>query len=77
MQRTQIYLTREEHAALRGLARIRGCKQSELVREAVDQYVVRNGKAGPLLALERAAGLWKDRDDLPDFRALRQDWDRG
>ena len=26
--------------------------------------------------LDRIAGLWKDRDDLPDFAALRKEWDR-
>jgi hypothetical protein len=26
--------------------------------------------------LDRTAGLWKDRDDLPDFDALRKSWDR-
>jgi hypothetical protein len=27
-------------------------------------------------ALGQMAGLWKDRDDLPDFDALRKSWDR-
>lgn len=27
-------------------------------------------------ALDRAAGMWKDRTDLPDFRSLRASWDR-
>jgi predicted DNA-binding protein len=28
-------------------------------------------------AARRFAGIWKDRDDLPDFRELRASWDRG
>lgn len=26
--------------------------------------------------LDRTAGIWKDRTDLPNFSALRQEWDR-
>jgi hypothetical protein len=28
-------------------------------------------------ALMAAAGIWKDRKDLPDFSAMRREWDRG
>jgi pterin-4a-carbinolamine dehydratase len=27
-------------------------------------------------ALQKTAGMWKDRDDLPDFEALRREWER-
>lgn len=27
-------------------------------------------------SLKAAKGLWKDRDDLPDFDKLRKEWDR-
>jgi hypothetical protein len=27
-------------------------------------------------AWRRIAGMWKDRDDLPDFDELRKTWDR-
>ena len=27
--------------------------------------------------LDHAAGLWKNREDLPDFNAARSSWDRG
>lgn len=26
--------------------------------------------------MNRGFGIWKDRDDLPDFEALRAEWDR-
>jgi len=26
--------------------------------------------------LQEAAGIWKDRADLPDFEAIRAEWDR-
>lgn len=34
-------------------------------------------KAGQLDQLKQARGLWADRQDLPDFDVLRQEWDRG
>ena len=27
--------------------------------------------------LQQAKGLWKERDDLPDWQALRREWSRG
>ncbi len=77
MVRTQIYLTDEERNALAAMARATGKKQSELIREAVDQMIERSDVNRRRDVLTRAAGLWKDRDDLPDFRQLRQQWDRG
>ena len=40
MERTQIYLTREERKALRTLAERDSKSQSELIREAIDRYIV-------------------------------------
>jgi hypothetical protein len=30
----------------------------------------------PVIVLLQARAIWKDRDDLPDFRALRREFDR-
>ena len=77
MIRTQIYLTEGERTALSALSTTTGKAQSELIRDAVDDLVGRFSKTQREAVLERAAGLWKDRDDLPDFDALRRQWDRG
>jgi len=37
--RTQIYLTEEERQALKSMAANTGRKQSELIREAIDQMI--------------------------------------
>lgn len=76
MVRTQIYLTQRERAALRAMACARGKKQSELIREAIDRMIEQNSKERSTAILKRAAGLWKNRTDLPDFRSLRSEWDR-
>ena len=76
MQRTQIYLTERQRDELATLARRAGKNQSELIREAVDRLLDRNGPGGRKAALAQAAGMWRDRADLPDLTTLRAEWDR-
>lgn len=76
MERTQIYLTKRERAELAALAKATGKKQSELIREAVDRLISDSGVQRRATTLENAAGMWKDREDLPDFRRIRKEWDR-
>ena len=77
MKRTQIYLTDDERRKLNALAAVTGKAQSQLIREAVDGFLEEDGATRRKAVLNRAAGLWKDRHDLPDFIALRRQWDRG
>ena len=77
MVRTQVYLTRKERDELAALAKATGKKQSELIREAVDRLIQQSAAKRRTAVLDRAAGLWKGRDDLPDSRSLRAQWDRG
>jgi len=72
MIRTQIYLTEGERRRLAALSRRTGKNRSALIREAIDRYLGR-ASADRLALLRRARGLWKDRDDLPDFTALRRE----
>jgi predicted transcriptional regulator len=76
MVRTQIYLTEEEQAALRSLSRKTGRTQSELIRQAIDSFLAEENEFDRSVLLSQARGLWKDRSDLPDFQALRREWDR-
>ena len=77
MVRTQIYLTQQEKEGLKALARASGKKQSELIREAVDHLIAQFSKIRKQSVLDSAAGIWKNREDLPDFAAVRKEWDRG
>ncbi len=76
MVRTQIYLTEEERAGLVALAKSSGRKQSELIREAIDRFLILFDEVRYRAVMDNAAGMWRNRDDLPDFRAFRQSWDR-
>ena len=77
MVRTQIYLTENERQALKSMAASTGRKQSELIREAIDQMIESYQIDNQVHMRGQAKGMWKDRTDLPDFTAIRCEWDRG
>ncbi len=78
MLRTQIYLTVSEKKDLMALAKETGTPQSSLIREAIDQYLAgkKLAKKNKGEALKSAAGMWSKRDDLPDLKTLRKEFDR-
>ena len=76
MVRTQIYLTERQREELAAIAKTVGKKQSELIREAVDRLIDQLGRGRREAVLRKAAGIWKDRTDLPDFKSVRFEWDR-
>jgi hypothetical protein len=76
MVRTQIYLTERQRDELAAIAKTVGKKQSELIREAVDRLIDQSGRSRRRAVIREAAGIWRDREDLPDFEATRAEWDR-
>jgi hypothetical protein len=50
--------------------------KSSIVREAVDEYLAKFSAERRREVFDRVAGMWKDRDDLPDFEEMRKEWDR-
>ena len=76
MLRTQIYLTERQHEQLSRIAKTKGKKQSELIREAVDNLIDKVGPDVKQTVLSEAAGIWRDRSDIPDFYQIRSEWDR-
>jgi len=81
MPTAQITLTDSETDALQKLARLTGKTEDELLQEAVKELIEKVGEAETkrqdwLRVLHQAKGIWKDREDLPDFRDLRAEADR-
>lgn len=76
MERTRIYLTREEREALGRIAKPNNLPQSELIRQAIDRYISEElSDAEANAILERTFGIWSGREDVPDIEALRRDTD--
>lgn len=74
MRRTQIYLTPAESQGVARVAAQTGRKQSEVIREAIDQYLVRLGPQDRLSRLKEARGIWSDREI--SIESLRGDFER-
>ena len=76
MVRTQIYLTEDQRAEIAAIASQSGKRQSEVIREALDHFLEQRSRRRRKAILREAAGIWRDRTDLPDLDALRRVWDR-
>ena len=76
MVRTQIYLTEHQRGEIAAIANHSGQRQSEVIREAIDRFIEQKSHRRREAILREAAGIWRDRADLPDLDALRRGWDR-
>ncbi|MDZ7806229.1 MAG: CopG family transcriptional regulator [Gracilimonas sp.] len=75
MKRTQIYLTEEEKKAIEKLSDERGTTQSNIIREAIDEYVAKEKTKSKRKSIMDFAGIWKDKKDIPDIDELRDEWE--
>ncbi|HJP95813.1 MAG TPA: ribbon-helix-helix protein, CopG family [Candidatus Saccharimonadales bacterium] len=73
---TEINLTEQERNALQEISRRTGKSEGELVREALDQFIAQFQNEDPRKLMQKARGIWKDRQDLPSSQELRNEWDR-
>jgi len=62
MQRTQIYLRRDQHSHLRREAQRKGRSMTYLLRELVDEYLVRSKSCAPNLRSVTALGRSRVQD---------------
>src|SRR5258708_7045927 len=81
-------ITEEQNRVLERISKNTGKSETELLSEAIEQYVrqapppgesssgARMDREKQLAALRGVCGMWKDRYDLPDFEQMRKDWDR-
>ena len=77
MVRTQIYLTERQRDEIATIAKQRSKRQSEVIREAVDRFIEQWSRRGRERIVREAAGIWRDRSDIPEYEAIRAEWDRG
>jgi hypothetical protein len=76
MIRNQIYLTEKENSALARLARTLGQGKSELIRQAIDEFIGRRDLGARLKNLRAARGMWSGKRADLDIRKIRSDFDR-
>jgi hypothetical protein len=76
MVRTQIYLTEEEQGKIRGISAKMGKPQSHIIREAIDQYIIKYVPSARKMILSKAKGLWKDRKGKIDLDTMRREYNR-
>jgi len=76
MTTAQVTLTDSESRAIQALSRSQGKTEEEILHEAIEQFLRQQPAEDRLAKMRQARGMWRDRDDLPDFRELRKEWDR-
>ncbi len=74
MVRTQIYLTEEEKSGIESITLTKGISQSEFIRQAIDKSLLDLITIDKSVILDKIAGIWSDREDIPDIRELRAAW---
>lgn len=70
----QIQLSEAQQQALEALSQSRGQMQEEILHQAVEQFLEQHQTDNRLAASRAARGIWRDREDLPDFAELRDEW---
>ena len=72
MERTQVYLDQSQKIKLRKMAKEKGETMAELIRKAIEQYII-DGQELTINKINESAGLWKDRNDINDSDAYIND----
>ena len=76
MQRTQIYLNEQAHLKLTQISSHTGKTISQLIREAIENFLRQNPNQDRLSLLKKGKGIWKDRNDFSEFEKIRKEMNR-
>lgn len=76
MIETEIALTAQERDALDEISQRTGKTQNELIHEAVEIFIAEFQIEDRRALMQRAKGIWKERQDLPTLEDLRREWNR-
>jgi hypothetical protein len=69
-------LTKDEQDKLKGISAETGKPQSELIREAIDSFVVRYNPESRKGILKKAKGIWENKKEIVDIIKMREEFDR-
>jgi len=69
-------LTEKQRRDLQEIPDRTGKSETDLIREAVDQFITRSQVSNRRDLLQKGRGIWKDRQDIPSLENLRREWDR-
>jgi len=61
---------------LDALSKERGISKSEIIREAVTEYISQHSEREKKTRLKTGAGFWKHKKDIPDLSKLRKEFER-
>lgn len=76
MLQSNIHISEETGQILIRLASKTGKPVENVLDEAVNEYALHHSNLSHDERLLAGKGLWKDREDLPDFDELRKSFDR-
>lgn len=76
MTTAQVTLSESESLAIQAISQSKGKTQEEILHEAIEQFLTQHQVENRLAALRQARGIWRERQDLPDLAALRNEWNR-
>ncbi len=74
MEPSQITLSPADIAAVRRMAQRLGKTETELLHEAVADFMRRASVDNWKMTLTKVKGMWADHPDAPDTRQLRGEW---
>lgn len=76
MTEANVRLSPNEIEALRLLSTDTGLTEEEIIRAAIRKFVDNSKPESRLQLLKGGRGIWRERDDIPNARLLRDEMDR-
>ena len=76
MKRTQIYISEKMQEELDRLSKNSEKSKSEIIREAVTEYIIRHSVSEREKKLKAGDGMWIGKKNLPDVSKRRKEFDR-
>ncbi|MEC4813947.1 MAG: hypothetical protein SAK29_11840 [Scytonema sp. PMC 1069.18] len=76
MLETQISLSEQIQNALDEISQRTGKPVNELIHEAIEIFVSENQQKKRRVLMQKARGIWADREDLKSLENIREEWNR-